>query len=176
MSPAGTTGSMSADLFDFHRGGDGIEQMNDGEKRKLTRLNPMRNVGFAVRNFFFHTASHHSLVSFQLLTPPPSSVQTLVMEILQGLNSAHRVVTPPAQKMRCCLGGGGDQRQWWMMTMWEQFSYVDEILSGALHDLSSEDKMVKKRNHLGGVQTWTSWNVAPARYSANKMREIDVKT
>lgn len=57
---------MSADLFDFHRGGDGVEQMKDGEKRKLTLLNPMRNVGLAV-NIFFHTVSHQSEVSFQLL-------------------------------------------------------------------------------------------------------------
>lgn len=57
---------MSADLFDFHRGGDGVERMKDGKKRKLTLLNPMRNVGFAV-NIFFHTVSHQSEVSFQLL-------------------------------------------------------------------------------------------------------------
>lgn len=43
---------MSADLFDFHRGGDGVERMKDGEKRKLTLLNPMRNVGSAVNIFF----------------------------------------------------------------------------------------------------------------------------
>lgn len=43
---------MSADLFDFHRGGDGVERMKDGEKRKLTPLNPMRNVGLAVNIFF----------------------------------------------------------------------------------------------------------------------------
>lgn len=43
---------MSADLFDFHRGGDGVERMTDGEKRKLTLLNLMRNVGFAVSIFF----------------------------------------------------------------------------------------------------------------------------
>lgn len=43
---------MSADLFDFHRGGDGVERMKDGEKRKLTLLNLMRNVGLAVNVFF----------------------------------------------------------------------------------------------------------------------------
>lgn len=57
---------MSADLFDFHRGGDGVEQMKDGEKRKLTLLNPMRNAGLAV-NIFFHIVPHQSEVSFQLL-------------------------------------------------------------------------------------------------------------
>lgn len=61
---------MSADLFDFHRGGDGVEPMKDGENRKLTPLNPMRNVGLAV-NIFFHTVSHQSEVSFQLLGPAP---------------------------------------------------------------------------------------------------------
>lgn len=44
---------MSADLFDFHRGEDRLERMKDGEKRKLTLLNPMRNVGFAVNISFF---------------------------------------------------------------------------------------------------------------------------
>lgn len=58
---------MSADLFDFHRGGDGVERMKDGEKRKLTLLNLMRNVGLAV-NIFFHTVSHQSEASFQLLS------------------------------------------------------------------------------------------------------------
>lgn len=43
---------MSADLFDFHRGGDEVERMKDGEKRKLTLLNLMRNVGLAVSIFF----------------------------------------------------------------------------------------------------------------------------
>lgn len=43
---------MSADLFDFHRGGDGVERLTDGEKRKLTLLNPMRNVSFLVSIFF----------------------------------------------------------------------------------------------------------------------------
>lgn len=57
---------MSADLFDFHRGGDEVERMKDGEKRKLTLLNLMRNVGLAV-SIFFHTVSHQSEVSFQLL-------------------------------------------------------------------------------------------------------------
>ncbi len=61
---------MSADLFDFHRGGDRVERMKDGEKRKLTLLNPMRNVGLAV-NIFFHTVSHQSEVSFQLLSAAP---------------------------------------------------------------------------------------------------------
>lgn len=61
---------MSADLLDFHRGGDGVERMKDGEKRKLTLLNPMRNVGLAV-NIFFHTVSHQSKVSFQLLSAVP---------------------------------------------------------------------------------------------------------
>lgn len=51
---------MSADLFDFHRGGDGVERMKDGEKRKLTLLNPMRNVGFAV-NIFFSYQCHINL-------------------------------------------------------------------------------------------------------------------
>lgn len=76
---------MSADLFDFHRGGDGVERMTDGEKRKLTRLNPMRNVGFAVSLFFFYTVSHHSGVSFQRLPP---ALRTLVRKILRGVNSA----------------------------------------------------------------------------------------
>lgn len=57
---------MSADLFDFHGGGDGVEPMKDGENRKLTRLNPMRNVRRAV-NIFFHTVSHQSEASFQPL-------------------------------------------------------------------------------------------------------------
>lgn len=48
---------MSADLFDFHRGGDGVEQMKDGEKRKLTLLNPMRNVGLAVNIFFSYSVT-----------------------------------------------------------------------------------------------------------------------
>lgn len=61
---------MSADLFDFHGGGDGVEPMKDGENRKLTRLNLMRNVGPAV-NIFFHTVSHQSEVSFQLLAAAP---------------------------------------------------------------------------------------------------------
>lgn len=65
---------MSAHLFDFHGGGCGSERMKDGEKRMLTPLNPMRNVGLAIRGFFFfsfflfHTASHQSDLSFQLLT------------------------------------------------------------------------------------------------------------
>lgn len=46
--------------------GTRVEQMKDGEKRKLTPPNPMRNVGLAV-NIFFHTVSHQSQVSFQLL-------------------------------------------------------------------------------------------------------------
>lgn len=59
---------MSADLFDFHGGGDGVEPMKDGENGKLTRLNPMRNVGPGCQYiFFFHTVSHQSEVSFQLL-------------------------------------------------------------------------------------------------------------
>lgn len=48
---------MSADLFDFHRGGDGVERMKDGEKRKLTLLNPMRNVGLAVNIFFSYSVT-----------------------------------------------------------------------------------------------------------------------
>lgn len=85
IGPAGATGSMSADLFDFHRGGDGVERMTDGEKRKLTLLNPMRNVGFAVSLFFSPTVSHHSGVSFQRLPP---ALRTFVRKILQGVNSA----------------------------------------------------------------------------------------
>lgn len=138
---------MSADLFDFHRGGEGVEQMTDGEKRKLTLLNPMRNVGFAVRIFSCGVTSFSGVFS----ASPFSSAQTLVMEILQGLNSAQYVVTPPSQKMRCCRGGGIDRRQWWMMTMWEQFCYLDEILSRALHDPSSADKMVKNKPSRWGT-------------------------
>lgn len=165
---------MSADLFDFHRGGDGVERMTDGEKRKLTLLNPMRNVGFAVRIFFFIWCH---IIQWCLFSSPPSLAQTIVMEISQGLNSAQRVVTPPAQKMRCCHGGGGgDQRQWWMMTMWEQFSYLDEILSGALYNLSSAGKTVKKKpSRWGANMDRTGGNVEPARSSTNERRKTDVK-
>ncbi|KAF0044559.1 hypothetical protein F2P81_003717 [Scophthalmus maximus] len=63
---------MSADLFDFHRGGDGAERMKDGEKRKLTRLNPMRNVGLAVSisSFSYCVTSIRGVFS----TPQRSSV------------------------------------------------------------------------------------------------------
>lgn len=70
---------MSADLFVFHGGGDGVERMKDGEKRKLTLLNPMRNVDSAV-NIFFHTVSHPSEVVFS--TSRSGSAQASLVEIL----------------------------------------------------------------------------------------------
>lgn len=76
---------MSADLFDFHRGGDGVERMTDGEKRKLTLLNPMRNVGSAVSPFFIRC---HIIQGCLFSVPPPGSARTLVRKILQGVNSA----------------------------------------------------------------------------------------
>lgn len=54
---------MSADLFDFHCGGDGVERMTDGEKRKLTLPNPMRNVGFAVSIFSYGVTSFRGVFS-----------------------------------------------------------------------------------------------------------------
>lgn len=76
---------MSADLFNFHLGGDGVEQMRDGEKRKLTPLNPMRNVGLAVNVFFSYSVTS---IRGVFSTSQFSSVQTFVMEIFHSLNSA----------------------------------------------------------------------------------------
>lgn len=76
---------MSADLFVFHGGGDGVERMKDGEKRKLTLPNPMRNVDSTVNNFF-HTVSHPSEVVFS--TSRSGSAQASLAEILHPLNSA----------------------------------------------------------------------------------------
>lgn len=36
-----------------------------------------------------------------------------------------------------------------MMTMWEQICFLNEILSRALHDPSSADKMVKMKSSWG---------------------------
>lgn len=78
---------MSAHLFDFHRGGDEVERMNDGKKGKLTLLNPMRNVGLAVSVFFFLMQCHiNHKMSFQLLLTALQA--TSVIEIDHSLNSA----------------------------------------------------------------------------------------
>lgn len=80
---------MSADLFDFHRGGDEVERMKDGEKRKLTLLNLMRNVGLAVSNFFSYSVTS---IRGVFSTSLRNSGQTFVMEILHSLNSAKYVL------------------------------------------------------------------------------------
>lgn len=69
---------MSAYLFDFHRGGDGVEQMKDGEKRKLTLLNPMRNVGLAVNIFFSYSVTSIRGCLFNF------SLQSFTVEILHS--------------------------------------------------------------------------------------------
>ena len=81
---------MSADLLDFHRGGDGVERMKDGEKRKLTLLNPMRNVGLAVNIFFSYCVTS---IKGVFSTSQCSSTQTFVMEILHSLISAKCLVS-----------------------------------------------------------------------------------
>lgn len=120
IGPAGATGSMSADLFDFHRGGDGVERMTDGEKRKLTLLNPMRNVGFAVSLFFYGVTSFRGVFSAS-----PSGSADVSQEDITGcelsLMGGHSA-TPEYEMLS--WRRRGRTGLWWMMTMWELLLFV----------------------------------------------------